>query len=703
MSLAHSLISFGFYEQIPIQVLLMILGCSGIVTTYYYRNQNAKELPMCEQIKLKVLEIFDHLYDLRIILQSKAVLSIVKESATTSIDFDALFERVKMEIGEVSKHFDEENGEKFLQILMQIISEKSSACLMSSAYRSMLRFFSQSYELCEVLKTAVSDEFLAIHVEIIEKLQPHARTAKFMLVNMLYNHEQESSKILRNIIDHISYLLEIRGNVTLCVELISLVKNILHIPEAFEENIQELSQISSKFQSLKKEVKPKLSEIQNTMANCGAVELVIKLMTSNTIFNDSIELAIALLHQGNERVQQEMLAKISTFDPPSKIFSMLHEKLEEGILEVKSEKIGFMNLSVIGNSYNDESTHSFAHNNSSRLVSFLSNKKDESGLSYKMQVTKLVLKFMQSLCENHYTSAQNILRKQGNKMSYDLVSETLTLLDSICDSSQLNDQNVSIINQTLETLTEFCQGPCHENQDCIIEYESNILGNVIAMIIQDNFDDMHGIGELKSNASKLILAVNESRKNVDFLNKIVDLEIFERLVRTAAVAFHYPGSKEVGHNIFILCYQLMKHNEEFKASLERMKATNNSIREAMDFYQKHTAQIEVVRSDRALEQIVFSIPEICENLTDEMKIKAVNLCEKDERDSKVSFKYFLLNFNFKIIIFRFRISSTRPKDFTMKSNGKNNFNVHQWFTKFWRESLSTQQFRSISSCYSISS
>lgn len=207
----------------------------------------------------------------------------------------------------------------------------------------------------------------------------------------------------------------------------------------------------------------------------------------------------------------------------------------------------------------------------------------------------------------------------------------------MCDSSQLNDQNVSIINQILETLTEFCQGPCHENQDCIINHESNITRNVIAMIVQDNFDDVRGINELKSNASKLILAVIESRKNFDFLFEIVDKEIFERLVRTAAVAYFYKSSKEVGHNIFILCYQLLKHNEEFKASLERLKALNVSVREPLNFYENHTAQIEVVRSDRTLEQIVFPIPEICEMLTREMKVKTMRLCEKDERDSKVSF------------------------------------------------------------------
>lgn len=63
-------------------------------------------------------------------------------------------------------------------------------------------------------------------------------------------------------------------------------------------------------------------------------------------------------------------------------------------------------------------------------------------------------------------------------MNYNLVSKTLMFLDCICGSTTgglgllglyINEHNVSLINQTLETLTEYCQGPCHENQNCIGE------------------------------------------------------------------------------------------------------------------------------------------------------------------------------------------------------------------------------------------
>src|SRR3989442_11487988 len=62
---------------------------------------------------------------------------------------------------------------------------------------------------------------------------------------------------------------------------------------------------------------------------------------------------------------------------------------------------------------------------------------------------------------------------QSNKNSYNLVCETLQFLDTICGSTTgglgllglyINETNVSLINQALQTLTEYCQGPCHDNQ-----------------------------------------------------------------------------------------------------------------------------------------------------------------------------------------------------------------------------------------------
>ena len=69
------------------------------------------------------------------------------------------------------------------------------------------------------------------------------------------------------------------------------------------------------------------------------------------------------------------------------------------------------------------------------------------------------------------------MRSQSNKNNYNIVGETLQFLDSICGSTTgklgllglyITEMNVALINQTLESLTEYCQGPCHENQVSIL-------------------------------------------------------------------------------------------------------------------------------------------------------------------------------------------------------------------------------------------
>lgn len=72
-----------------------------------------------------------------------------------------------------------------------------------------------------------------------------------------------------------------------------------------------------------------------------------------------------------------------------------------------------------------------------------------------------------------FSCIQSFLRDQNNKTNYNLVCETLQFLDCICGSTTgglgllglyINERNVDLVIQTLETITEYCQGPCHENQ-----------------------------------------------------------------------------------------------------------------------------------------------------------------------------------------------------------------------------------------------
>lgn len=277
-------------------------------------------------------------------------------------------------------------------------------------------------------------------------------------------------------------------------------------------------------------------------------------------------------------------------------------------------------------------------------------KDDQNKLSNKVLVMQPTLRFVQLLCENHNPDLQNLLRSQNNKTNYNLVSETLMFLDCICGSTTgglgllglyINENNVALINQTLETLTEYCQGPCHENQNCIAIHESNGLDIITALILNDinplGKNRMDLVLELKNNASKLLLAIMESRGDTENAERILYNMNPKQLVDVACRAYHQEeilddndtlddlyncadetddngvSPREVGHNIYILCHQLAQHNKELGALLKPyeefvqapgvtttkdLNSVDNSTdvaktNSALLYYATHTSQIEV--------------------------------------------------------------------------------------------------------------
>ncbi|KAJ3602870.1 hypothetical protein NHX12_030615, partial [Muraenolepis orangiensis] len=216
---------------------------------------------------------------------------------------------------------------------------------------------------------------------------------------------------------------------------------------------------------------------------------------------------------------------------------------------------------------------------------------EEGEMSVIITIMQPILRLMQLLCENH--------------------NRELQFLDCICGSTTgglgllglyINEKNVGLINQTVESLTEYCQGPCHENQNCIATHECNGIDIIIALILNDinplGKKRMDLVLELKNNASKLLLAIMESRHDSE--------------------------------NV-----ELARHNKELQAML-KPGGTYGEGDEALEFYAKHTAQIEIVRLDRTMEQIVFPVPNICEFLTHESKLRVYYTTERDEQGSKIN-------------------------------------------------------------------
>ncbi|KAJ8985868.1 hypothetical protein NQ317_006242 [Molorchus minor] len=447
-----------------------------------------------------------------------------------------------------------------------------------------------------------------------------------------------------------------------------------------------------------------LHEVQTHLDREGAsdlvVELVIKSGNSPSIFGEAVELGIALLEGGNtvfyekmKESQQEIKSTVTV--NTSDITAKAHEDKQDGkdVEKISKKQGSKTNGILIGDELREElsraaesTSHAYAHirnmasgedatalhGTTSTFEDLLAEKlekhrdrEEQNSLSKKVLIMQPILRFLQLLCENHNKSLQNLLRNQNNKSNYNLVSETLMFLDCICGSTTgglgllglyINENNVALINQTLETLTEYCQGPCHENQNCISTHESNGLHIITALILNDisplGKSRIDLVLELKNNASKLLLAIMESRGDSENAERILYNMNPKQLVDVACRAFHQETAddddvddasvedmvspREVGHNIWILCHQLSQHNKELASLLKPGEPGRDpKTQMAVAYYTSHTAQIEIVRHDRTLEQIVFPIPEICEYLTTDTKIKVLNTAERDDQGSKV--------------------------------------------------------------------
>uniref|UniRef100_A0A8C3M0D9 Inositol 1,4,5-trisphosphate receptor n=1 Tax=Chrysolophus pictus TaxID=9089 RepID=A0A8C3M0D9_CHRPC len=439
-----------------------------------------------------------------------------------------------------------------------------------------------------------------------------------------------------------------------------------------------------------------IAAVQCRLDREGATKLVADLImnTKNEkIFQESILLAIRLLDGGNTEIQKSFYNLMTSDKKSEKFFKVLHDRMKKAQQETKSTVS--VNMSDIGNKPRedkdepDPGTKGMGLCPPSKTNACLVGQPDangvglplgrgetfmmpgtpsryplalgfrkgheagEQGQNNEMGVTVLImepiLRFLQLLCENHNRDLQNFLRCQNNKTNYNLVCETLQFLDIMCGSTTgglgllglyINEYNVALITQTLETLTEYCQGPCHENQVCGVAVGLHCSCSISPSIGVPK----GGTSPHQDNASKLLLALMESRHDSENAERILISLRPQELVDVIKKAYLQEeecenaevSPREVGHNIYILALQLSLNNKQLTQMLKSTAPVQEEEEDPLAYYEKHTSQIEIVRLDRSMEQIIFPVPGICEFLTKETKYRLFTTTEQDEQGSKVS-------------------------------------------------------------------
>uniref|UniRef100_A0A672JC27 Inositol 1,4,5-trisphosphate receptor n=1 Tax=Salarias fasciatus TaxID=181472 RepID=A0A672JC27_SALFA len=546
-----------------------------------------------------------------------------------------------------------------------------------------------------------------------EQFNPKVRAEFSVLVDVLHSPELlfpeaarlrcETGAFMSKLIKHTKKLMDKEEK--LCIKILQTLREMLDKKECFEEAGNELRKIllTRYFGNQKLHSKSELGSgnsssggfIQCLLDNVGTTDLVIDLIVNtknDRVFEESILLGIALLQGGNTQIQNSFYNQLYKQKKSERFFKVFYDRMRLAQQEIRATvSVNMFELSC--RKRDDDGDLSGIRLLFSIPAGLGQNSEiiggeeilEETQMSPAITIMKPILRYLQLLCENHNSDLQNFLRNQNNKTNYNLVCETLQFLDCICGSTTgglgllglyINESNVDLVRQTLETITEYCQGPCHENQSCIAKHESNGIDIIIALIV----NPINPLGKnrldlvlvLKNNASKLLLAIMESRHDSENAEKILYKMRPTELVDVMKEAYTQgleseddednPGDpikpKDVGHNIYILAHQVLKtsfHKKKIEHELSlHNKMLQQSLRpgsglgpgsgvdpdsekdDALHHYANHTAQIEIVRHDRSMEQIVFPVPSICEYLTEESKVRVFTTTERDDQGSKVN-------------------------------------------------------------------
>uniref|UniRef100_A0A673WBI2 Inositol 1,4,5-trisphosphate receptor n=1 Tax=Salmo trutta TaxID=8032 RepID=A0A673WBI2_SALTR len=537
-----------------------------------------------------------------------------------------------------------------------------------------------------------------------EQFSPKVQAEFSVLVDVLHSPELlfpeaarlrcESGAFMSKLIKHTKKLMDKEEK--LCIKILQTLREMLDKKEAFDEPGNVLRSVPNHvlpfppFQSMclliylsyliaggslvQDSDKPGSSmvDIQCLLDSEGASELVIDLIVStknDRVFQESILLGNALLRGGNTQIQNSFYHQLHKQKKSERFFKVFYDRMRLAQQEIRATVcVNMFEVSTCRKREEDvDVSHSGIRLRKTGIKS-PSNPKEETQMSPAITIMKPILRYLQLLCENHNRNLQNFLRNQNNKTNYNLVCETLQFLDIMCGSTTgglgllglyINEGNVDLVRQTLETITEYCQGPCHENQSCIAKHESNGIDIIIALIVNSinplGKNRMDLVLELKNNASKLLLAIMESRHDSENAEKILykmrPMELVDVMKEAYAQGLESEAEentigdqikpKDVGHNIYILAHQLARHSKFLQQSLRPPAAglllnDDTEADDALGYYANHTAQIEIVRHDRTMEQIVFPVPNICEYLTEESKTRVFTTTERDDQGSKVN-------------------------------------------------------------------
>ena len=358
--------------------------------------------------------------------------------------------------------------------------------------------------------------------------------------------------------------------------------------------------------------KKEKEKMQSLLDDLGVTPIVTQMIESKDehVVSEALQFGHALLEGGNNKVQVSILNYFLSLNDEA-FFSCTKDRIVKAVNLMKSNEVAEKHKSK------KVASHALHNTDSTGFTpSITVNTDDDRNSKYKqceLYHLDKVLRFLQLFCEGHNRDLQNYLRVQDDNVhTYNLVKETITVLKTLLMVEQCDEFIFDHIVQAFNTLTEYCQGPCYDNQHSLVNaniaFEVNVvLARPLPLVDEQQTD------ELKNAALTMLLSVLEGVEEQwipAVISTTLDLKLIKALLTDIWSRRKEPEALDLGFTAFMLLKTLSAFDDSLSEFIERC--------EGFSFYTALTGRIEILRS-QSLVRVYFRIPFICSNLSDKTK------------------------------------------------------------------------------------
>ena len=373
-----------------------------------------------------------------------------------------------------------------------------------------------------------------------------------------------------------------------------------------------------------------LRAAQLTMADSGATRMaaIVLQHPARQVFAAAIAFATNLFWGGNPGVQDALLQYLETDDSQA-FLRVLSEKVQLALptlLDWKAENLRARLL-------NPPPKHP-------KVLEFEEESQQPPATKKKeVEESTSVLRLLQLLCEGHHLPMQNFLRKQPHSANQvNVVDEVVRFLKELI-AFEMDSSILPLVIQTFNTLTEFCQGPCPDNQAALVARGVTSDANRILQI--DVHCDPKLVFEMRCAATLTLLSLLEGcndpsrpkliASTIQFtaMRDILD-SLWDLVKHDATSGVSLPDAQQdllnLAFNLFILLYQL----QSVSANTLLLESCSGYT-----YFRSLLGIIEIARGN-TLEKVYFQIPSSCMYLRRKIKDDILNSMDRTSPITKVT-------------------------------------------------------------------